>query len=117
MSINISGIHFSITDPIRSNVEARINRLHSRYPMIKADVSLSKSHDDFTCVIDYHGDKLQASAQATLKYMYKAISVAADKIERQLNDQKEANKKKGLEGIKSLDFGIENDTIEGSGDK
>jgi len=102
MSINITGIHFSITDALRTNVEARINRLAKRYPLINVSVSLSQVHDDFTCKIEYKGDIHEAQSNATSKDLYKAISLATDKVERQLNDQKESAKKKGRESIRDM---------------
>ncbi len=102
MSINITGIHFSVTDALRENIESRINRLSKRYPLINASVSLSQVHDDFTCKVEYKGDHQEAQSTATDKDLYKAISVSTDRIERQLNDQKEASKKKGRESIRAI---------------
>lgn len=101
MSINITGVHFSITDAIREKTISRINRLAKRYPLINANVTFSQEHDDFTCNIDYKGDNQEAQAQATEKDLYKAISVTTDRIERQLNDQKENAKRKGRETIRT----------------
>ncbi|MAW98075.1 MAG: ribosomal subunit interface protein [Sphingomonas sp.] len=103
MSINITGVHFSVTDALRDNVEARIKRLSKRYHLINANVSFSQSHDDFTCKVEYKGDNQDAQAQATDKDLYKAISVVFDRIERQLNDQKELAKGKGRKSIRDMD--------------
>jgi putative sigma-54 modulation protein len=102
MSINITGIHFSITDPMRDHVNSRIERLAKRYPLITANITLSSSHNDFTCVVDYNGHDQDAKSTATEKDLYKAISLATERVERQLNSQKEQAKKKGNTGVKDL---------------
>jgi ribosomal subunit interface protein len=114
MSINISGIHFSITDAIRTHANSRIERLAKRYPLITANISLSNSHDDFSCAIEYKGDSYDAKSTATVKDLYKAISLSTERLERQLNDKKEASKSKGKKGIRVLDELDELDELDDS---
>lgn len=101
MSINITGVHISVTEALEKQVMKRINRLSKRYPLIAANVTFSQEHDDFTCKIDYKGENQEAQAQGTDKDLYKAISTSSDRLERQLNDQKEGAKKKGRETIRT----------------
>jgi ribosomal subunit interface protein len=103
MSINISGIHFSITEAIHAHSCSRIKKLAKRYPLITANITLSKSHHDFTCSAEYKGHQLDATSTATNKDLYKAISISMERLERQLNDKKEAFKGKGKQGIKTLE--------------
>ena len=110
MSINITGIHFSVTDAMRENIESRINRLSKRYPLINVNVHLSQAHDDFTCKIEYKGTHQEAQSNATDKDLYKAISLATDKAERQLNDQKETARRKGQASIKNIPDELAEDT-------
>jgi len=102
MSISITGIHFSITDAIQERVESKINRLAKRYPLISASINLSTVHDDFTCSITYKGDHNEAQGSAEDRDLYKAINLASERLERQLNDQKELYKKKGRESVRDM---------------
>ncbi len=102
MSINVTGIHFKVTENLKQHVHSRIEQIAKNYTLIHANVSLSMVNKQFSCAIEYKGAIYSANADSAVRDdLYVAIAICAEAIKRQLNEQKNKQKKKGQESIKS----------------
>ncbi len=90
MQLNVSGHHVEVTDPLRSYVESKFERLQRHYDNI--------NNTQVTLIVDKMVQKAEATihisgadlfAQAEDEDMYAAIDALADKLDRQLIKHKE----------------------------
>lgn len=90
MQINISGHHLDLTDPIRSYVNEKIEKLGRHYDHItnvQVILSVNKVRQIAEATISIRGGELFANAED--KDLYAAIDLLTDKLDRQLIKHKE----------------------------
>ena len=90
MQLNVSGHHVEVTDPLRSYVESKFERLQRHFDNI--------TNTQVTLIVEKMVQKAEATmhisgadlfAQAESEDMYAAIDMLADKLDRQLIKHKE----------------------------
>lgn len=90
MQLNVSGHHVEVTDPLRTYVESKFERLQRHSDQI--------TNTQVTLIVDKLIQKAEATvhisgadlfAQAESEDMYAAIDALADKLDRQLIKHKE----------------------------
>ncbi|KOY38063.1 ribosome hibernation-promoting factor, HPF/YfiA family [Vibrio parahaemolyticus] len=87
--IQINSNSLKVTDAIRAHVDKVIGKISEHFHMDSANISYSAEGSQFKAVIDFRSGKLQATGTATEHDLYKALTDSANKVERQLKDQKE----------------------------
>ncbi len=90
MQLNVSGHHVEVTEPLRSYVESKFERLQRHFDNI--------TNTQVTLIVEKMVQKAEATlhisgadlfAQAESEDMYAAIDMLADKLDRQLIKHKE----------------------------
>lgn len=90
MQINVSGRHLEITDPLRSYVDEKFNRLERHFDRINSiHVTLSPENNAHKAesTVQLTGTEVHASAEAS--DMYAAIDLLTDKLDRQILKHKD----------------------------
>lgn len=90
MQINISGHHLDLTDPIRSYVNEKIEKLgrhNDHITNVQVILSVDKVRQIAEATISIPGGELFANAED--KDLYAAIDLLTDKLDRQLIKHKE----------------------------
>ena len=85
MQINVSGRHLEITDPLRSYIDEKFNRLERHFDKINSiQVTLSPEANAHKAesTLQLTGAEVHASAEAS--DMYAAIDLLTDKLDRQI---------------------------------
>lgn len=93
MQISVSGHHVDVTDSLRNYVETKLDRLERHYDRItnmKVILSVEKQRQKAESTIRISGGEVYADAES--EDLYAAIDMLADKLDRQLNKQKEKMK-------------------------
>ncbi len=93
MQLNVSGHHVEVTDPLRTYVESKFERLQRHFDNI--------TNTQVTLIVEKMVQKAEATvhisgadlfAQAESEDMYAAIDLLADKLDRQLIKHKEKSR-------------------------
>ncbi|TGD72102.1 ribosome-associated translation inhibitor RaiA [Mangrovimicrobium sediminis] len=93
MQLNVSGHHVEVTEPLRSYVENKFERLQRHFDNI--------TNTQVTLIVEKMVQKAEATlhisgadlfAQAESEDMYAAIDALADKLDRQLIKHKEKSR-------------------------
>ena len=90
MQINISGHHLDLTDPIRSYVNEKIEKLarhNDHITNVQVILSVDKVRQIAEATVSIPGGELFANAEE--KDLYAAIDLLTDKLDRQLIKHKE----------------------------
>ena len=85
MQISVSGRHLEITNPLRTYIDEKFNRLERHFDKINSlQVILSPEHNAHKAesTIMLTGTEVHASAEAS--DMYAAIDLLTDKLDRQI---------------------------------
>ncbi len=86
--ININSNSLEVTDSIRAHIEKVTSKISEHFHMDSANISYSAEGSQFKAVIEFRSGKLQATATTTNHDLYRALTESANKVERQLKDQK-----------------------------
>ena len=90
MQINVSGHHVEVTDSLRSYVNTKLDRLERHFDKIihmNVILSVEKQRQKAESTIRISGGEVYADAES--EDLYAAIDMLADKLDRQLLEQKE----------------------------
>ena len=90
MQVNISGQHLEVTEPLRSYVNEKLERLERHFDKItnvQVILSVDKLEQKVEATLHIPGDKVVANAVDA--DMYAAIDSLTDKLDRQLKKHKE----------------------------
>ena len=90
MQINVSGHHVEVTDSLRSYVNTKLDRLERHFDKIihmNVILSVEKQRQKAESTIRISGGEVYADAES--EDLYAAIDMLADKLDRQLLNQKE----------------------------
>ena len=85
MQVIVSARHMELTQALREAAEQQILGVHSYgLTLTKADVVLNVDHKDNIVRATIHGNSVNIEAHAESDDMYEAISLVADKLDKQL---------------------------------
>ncbi|MFS1428539.1 ribosome hibernation-promoting factor, HPF/YfiA family [Vibrio splendidus] len=87
--VNINSNSIEITESIKSHASKVLDKLHSHFHKDSAKISYSAEGHQFKAIIEYRSGKLSATASCIHDDLYQALTLAADKVEKQLRTQKE----------------------------
>ena len=90
MQVNISGQHLEVTEPLRTYVNEKLERLERHFEKItnvQVILSVDKLEQKVEATLHIPGDKVVANAVHA--DMYAAIDSLTDKLDRQLKKHKE----------------------------
>lgn len=89
--LSFTGHNIEITDPIRSLIEKKFQRIekHLSQPYTKADVVLSLENLTHVAKINMHVAGNEINARGEAEDMYKAIDIMINKLNRQIIKLKE----------------------------
>ncbi len=90
MQLNLTGHHVDITDPLRSYVNEKIDKLERHFDHVtNVHVVLSVEKLRQKAEADVHVSGAELFAEATSEDMYAAIDALVDKLDRQIIKHKE----------------------------
>lgn len=85
MQITVSGKNIEVSKALREQVEKKLNKLSARYDtLVSANVILSVERRNQIVQVTVFGKGTEYRAQSESEDLYRSISEAADKLEKQI---------------------------------
>lgn len=90
MQITVSGKNIDVSDALRKQVEKKLSKLTARYDtLVSANVTLSVERRNQIVQITVFGKGTEYRAESDSEDMYRSISEAVDKLDKQLSKSSE----------------------------